>query len=393
MKGNAKTMHAYLDLRAISEIPGECLHASGPFMAACGGNTGNLLFRHALKGLVDLSAFEAMTYAELGRALAEGKVYGSILISAANWIGASEQREGQCKARADLILKAGLPVVVVGLGAQAPLQHGDLKLGPETLRFMAILSEHSKWISVRDEFTAKLFERNGFRNVIVTGCPSNFIRMGEPLEEVIGRRAHALGSLKPKPMSVAFSEISTGHPLSQKVLAKTLRDLREVSDSQYVSQSSALIRFFFNEEESLPDVYLAAAAGAGMKREAVVELLRKKVRYFSSVPEWIGWLGRFHLVVGMRIHGAMAGIQAGIPSILIAHDSRTKGLGEVMGIPMITPEEYVSGRSGGLARLAGLIQRDIAGYSAKRNQLRQAMETVLFTGTGYKPAIGVATVA
>jgi hypothetical protein len=387
---NDTVMHAYLDLRAISEIPGDALSSSTSLMSACGGNTGNLLFRHALKSFLDLSGFEAMNYADLSGALAEGKVYESILISAANWIGASELRELQCKTRADLILKAALPVVILGLGAQAPLHESDLKLGPETLRFMAVLSSHCKFISVRDEFTARLFERHGFHNVITTGCPSNFINSRDPLEEVIAQRAEQLKPLRLADVAVSHCEIATGHPMSQTVLAKTLRELREIGDSQYIGQSSALVQFFCNEEESLPKIYSAAAAEAGFSEEELGAMLRKKLRYFSSVPEWLGSVGQRQLVAGMRIHGAMAGIQAGVPSLLIGHDSRTQGLAQVMGIPMISPEEYVALRGGFLKRdvlprLAELIQRQITGYAAKRSLLRKAFDTVLFSGSGYRP--------
>jgi hypothetical protein len=86
----------------------------------------------------------------------------------------------------------------------------------------------------------------------------------------------------------------------------------------------------------------------------------------------------------------MAGIQAGVPSLLIGHDSRTQGLAQVMGIPMISPEEYVALRGGFLKRdvlprLAELIQRQITGYAAKRSLLRKAFDTVLFSGSGYRP--------
>ena len=43
----------------------------------------------------------------------------------------------------------------------------------------------------------------------------------------------------------------------------------------------------------------------------------------------------------MRIHGTMVPLQAGVPSILIAHDQRTSGLAQTMGIPRITCKEFV----------------------------------------------------
>lgn len=48
------------------------------------------------------------------------------------------------------------------------------------------------------------------------------------------------------------------------------------------------------------------------------------------------------LSFGMRIHGTMLPLQSGVPSVLVAHDSRTIGLADKMGIPWVSPEDFVS---------------------------------------------------
>jgi SAM-dependent methyltransferase len=64
---------------------------------------------------------------------------------------------------------------------------------------------------------------------------------------------------------------------------------------------------------------------------------------FSSVPEWIGMLNGFDVVVGTRIHGVMAGIQAGVPSLCMCIDSRTLVLCRTMSIPHVDANDYKDG--------------------------------------------------
>ena len=44
---------------------------------------------------------------------------------------------------------------------------------------------------------------------------------------------------------------------------------------------------------------------------------------------------RFDFVVGSRIHGTLIGLQAGVPSLCIVHDSRTLELCQTMKVPHV----------------------------------------------------------
>jgi hypothetical protein len=60
------------------------------------------------------------------------------------------------------------------------------------------------------------------------------------------------------------------------------------------------------------------------------------MRFFVDATTWIDALRDRDLVVGTRIHGTIAGLLAGVPSILIAHDSRTRELAQFHAIPYQT---------------------------------------------------------
>ena len=73
------------------------------------------------------------------------------------------------------IERAGLPVVVFGLGSQAGLNGPyEFTAAPETIRLLKVLSDHSRKIAVRGAFTAEACIRLGIKNVEVVGCQSMF---------------------------------------------------------------------------------------------------------------------------------------------------------------------------------------------------------------------------
>jgi hypothetical protein len=83
--------------------------------------------------------------------------------------------------------------------------------------------------------------------------------------------------------------------------------------------------------------------GIGSSAEEVVEWMGVHSRYYLDALEWIESMKQFDLVVGMRIHGVMAGIQAGTPSLCICIDSRTQELCETMHLPWVDAREHRSG--------------------------------------------------
>jgi polysaccharide pyruvyl transferase WcaK-like protein len=56
--------------------------------------------------------------------------------------------------------------------------------------------------------------------------------------------------------------------------------------------------------------------------------------YFNAL-EWIEDLRSCSVVLGTRIHGCIAALQAGTPSVITTIDSRTDGLAETLGIPRV----------------------------------------------------------
>lgn len=59
-----------------------------------------------------------------------------------------------------------------------------------------------------------------------------------------------------------------------------------------------------------------------------------RVRWFYDVDSWVAGLRSCcDMVFGFRIHGAMAGVAAGLPAVVISQDHRIKELAEAMAMP------------------------------------------------------------
>jgi hypothetical protein len=87
------------------------------------------------------------------------------------------------------------------------------------------------------------------------------------------------------------------------------------------------------------------------------------------------YLRGFDFVIGARIHGVMLGLQAGVPSLCIAHDSRTRELCETMKVPFVMARDV----SGGVSRedLGRLFVFDADEFDQNRAKLAAGFQTFL----------------
>ncbi|UTF59558.1 polysaccharide pyruvyl transferase family protein [Gilvimarinus sp. DA14] len=327
-------MKLYLDLDEIDNIPEAYQKSATDIMRITGLNTGNFAFRHALRHLVsDLDSYKLVNWGN-ARKLIEQKVKAEkLLISCANWLGFSEADERSNLVRAKVIEDFGAPVVAFGLGAQASSVSQDLELGPNTARLARAISNHSEQVSVRDHFTLTLLQKAGIQNAIVTGCPSNLINQSDDFIKNLSTQAKKSREKSLNFQKFVLGEFSGGNEHSGAVLRKTL-GFMNVTNSNYLIQSPVLYPFFLRESDEIPAPYRANKPD-GISHERLAGLLKQQVLGFSSIDSWLDFSRTCDLSFGMRIHGNMIPLQAGVPSVLIAHDSRTLGLSDSMAFPRI----------------------------------------------------------
>ena len=239
----------------------------------------------------------------------------------------------QLRHMSDVIEKLTIPVSVVGVGAQSTLE-GDV----ETLsaderavvkRFVSATLDRSPSIGVRGDFTAGFLADLGFSSdkVEVIGCPSMF----------------GLGMLPPTKRKVerldASSEIAINYTPSVPHVGRMVNENAERYPKSVVIPQTVYAYSLMVWGEPYP---------VKMRPELPEHLdhplyKQGRMRAFLDASTWIDYLRGRDFIFGTRIHGNVAGVLSGTPSVLVAHDSRTLELAQYHGIPYITKDRLADG--------------------------------------------------
>lgn len=334
-----------------------------------GGNTGNMAFQFAV--LQHIASESRVMHP--GASPAQLREAGDIIvIPLANQLG----NHTDLGAMADKLEAAGLPVIGIGLGAQAPDQKQDVTLSQGTERWVRTMAALSPTkgpnLGVRGEYTQRQLERLGLGDkAVVTGCPSNFIapdlgfldRIEEKFARPIQRVAVAAGI----PHVTELADIEAD--LAAMVTAS--------SGTYIVQHGIDMIRLGRGEFRAMSPgaMELHRTYIAPHLPTSAFELwCRRFARAFTDVRQWMDELRQYDFAVGTRFHGAMLAIQAGTPAGCIAHDSRVHEMCQTMGIPVVLRHQ-IGGLS--LSALKRLFPWDSQHYRKRRAELRSAYSRLL----------------
>lgn len=303
-------------------------------LRAIGGNTGNLLFRHGIASSV-VDELIPCHWSE-GQDLAREQQVDGIVLGAANWLNTYHDNGNEKRAR--ILRGLNKPTICIGLGIQHPERTSKKLVFPDaTIEFLNVLRELQATVLVRDEFTYDQCLQYGLSNVAVIGCPSNFINLSQgQINALLSKSAG--GSL--------FSKIALNHGYLR-------RDVR-LHDSALIKSVRETNGIYIVQDNLNGEIELALASGSLASLPARSRLKRifapfsndsllssstlntgiNLMVYFNAV-EWIKDLQSCSVVLGTRIHGCIAALQAGTPSAITTIDSRTEGLAETLGIPRV----------------------------------------------------------
>jgi hypothetical protein len=270
------------------------------------GNSGNTLFAHSVykaffkpENQIDITDYRA----DFAPADEINEKYDAFVLPMANAF--RPQFETELKQHTKLIRRLKIPCVVVGVGVQAGLDLAELKGAPidqSVRQFVAAILDRSTTIGVRGEFTHEYLKRLGFGAVDVIGCPSMFFNGANMRVE----KANTTIDIGDK--------IALNHsPEIKHQFEKIIRDaLHDYPNSIFVAQQKADIGLW---DETLPT---------------------SRIRYFKDVPPWITFMKTRIFSIGTRIHGNIAAVLSGIPSLVLTHDSRTLELSMYHNIPHLS---------------------------------------------------------
>lgn len=316
-------------------------------------NTGNFFFEEAVARQLD--GYRSVYDVEALPADAE-----VLVLSMSNFISPSTDLGWL----ADLLERRRTPrVVMIGAGAQAESFAHPVELSGGTRRFLALLSHRSESIGVRGFFTAEVLDAIGIRNVEVVGCPSLFyacdrgFRIDKP--DLGGRRPRTVAHCTP----YGNYRDAVGHLLSFAV--------RECE--AYIAQSETAL--LFDEQGAEGREYFFYYYNNGDRSSAELEAwMRGHTRWFFDMPSWLRYMAGMEFSVGARFHGSMAALQAGVPALNLACDSRTRELCEYLNLPFALLQDF-DGRASAAALYDatdfGLFN---AGFARKYDRYRGFLE-------------------
>jgi hypothetical protein len=303
-------------------------------MSATGGNTGNVAFVHAVQSIL-ADTYEVIDWSTDPKIVREK--YSKIVVCCANQIGSHVDLCGW----GDRLDAFGLPVVLIGLGAQS----NEIGIIPEvprgTIEFLKVVerlrtSEGESNIITRGEFSTSVLKHFGFDSSPF-GCPS-----------LLTSNKKNLGQLCLKNQNRNFKRVMvpSGNPFHpSSVIEQKLVDLVNKYDGEYVLQHPHLI--FSLLLDSNPDIdehklsLIKRVYPKFDKIDNLVDWLKAKSVFFADAPNWLNYSKKFTSAIGPRYHGIALPIQVGVPGKVIAIDSRTEELSYTTGIPFLKFKDVI----------------------------------------------------
>lgn len=327
-----------------------------------GNNTGNLAFCFAINRLLggglDSRPWHA-TPEEIDSAGSTG------VLTLANQLGP----HADLGSIASNFQKLSCRLVGIGLGAQADNMQQQVNIPEGTLKWVRAIQERSPTnapnIAMRGEFSRRALERYGLADkAVALSCPTLFISSEVKLGAKIAERFNGA------PRNIA---VAAGHQLWKHLgrLEASLVQMMGPNRGAYICQSPLeMVQLGRGEANKLTQEQLDLCRNYALPDSTDEEFLKWSEQHAFSIfsaAAWLEFVRRFDFVIGTRIHGVMLALQAGIPGLCIAHDSRTKELCETMKVPHVMASEVI----GGICRddIPRLFKFDPDEFDANRKRL------------------------
>ena len=287
-----------------------------------GSNSGNLIFTEAAQRILSVRDAEITPDRFAADKLGAHHInerFDVYVIPLANAFRQSFQ--AKMMAMTALLKHLTIPVVVLGVGAQANANYSPDRLRPmeASIRaFMTAVLDRSPSVGVRGEFTYDYLRGLGFRDVEVIGCPSMFLN-GERLR--VEKRPQTLGSDATVSMNVS--------PYVKAMGPIVMSHVERYPNLRYVAQDLGTLEMLLWGDP-------APSADGPVKNPVHTThplFQQRKVRYYVDPWPWIEDLREADFSFGTRIHGNIAALLAGTAAYVFAHDSRTLELARYFEIP------------------------------------------------------------
>jgi polysaccharide pyruvyl transferase WcaK-like protein len=191
-------------------------------------------------------------------------------------------------------------------------------------------------IGVRGAFTAEVLNRIGIKNVELTGCPSFYLHSPRELGAAFAQRKGASTKLSLNASRNVMSH--SENPDKMKEVECRMYQLTRSSDAQFVLQSELEEMRILSSDSEDEQTNLAARIGSSLgwsdiSSEELRDCVRSKFKIYFDIDEWRASIAKCSFSAGSRFHGNLIALLSGVPAHVICHDTRTRELCELGGVP------------------------------------------------------------
>lgn len=329
-------------------------------MNAVGGNTGNIAFVHGAHQIIENS----LVRLNWGSPISEVRKHvDHVVICCANQIGAHVDLQEW----ADYLEALGLPVTLLGLGAQSESKNSIPNVPHGSLNFLKTVSKlragNACNIGVRGQYTQQVLNSLGMDSTVI-GCPSLFSSPEKNLGKLLLDRQN--------PSASAVIAVAAGNPWhgASAILENVLVDIVERHQGHYVLQHPVwMLQLALGEKDHLPAntiTQLLNAYGGRFDLNSLSSWYKQYAKIFTNVSSWMNFLGKCDGAIGPRYHGIALAIQAGVPGCVITMDARTQELAETTQIKRIDIGEALTMKPNQLVEALWWNEKDAELFDSNR---------------------------
>ncbi len=235
--------------------------------------------------------------------------------------------------RTSYIQKIKIPVYVIACGIQAESYDEidglveDLK-EPAT-KFIKSVYDTGGEFALRGYFTQEFFHRLGFKDAVVTGCPSLF-QMGRDL------------SISNDKVSESDFTATINGTFKLPITYKNTKSSDFICQDKYG-------KFLYDPEYIKNNPFTLRRVLKYVKRgdyDFVKALADNRIKLFADTQQWMSYYVQndVNFSFGSRIHGTIMPILSGVPSLCYTMDARTREMTEFFDIPHVVPSKNLKKR-------------------------------------------------
>ena len=237
-------------------------------------------------------------------------------------------------ATADVLDGLSVGFIVLGMGMQNPLPPNKDLLHPSLIQLLDVCNRKARIFGVRGLDTANWLRSVGYDRATSLGCPSMYVYPQNILNISSPDAAHVK------------SAITGGYINGRVPRSSAIIGMFKGFDAHYVMQEEIAT---WKQQGLIGDAHgIYNDATGELDRELINQVLEDihdekmpftSYRWFQDPNAWRMFASRFDIYLGDRLHGGIASMQAGVPSILMTEDRRVSEIADFFGIPKITVSE------------------------------------------------------